>query len=65
MNENAKNVNLKLKMLQFTRFLWVNLSKFGKCACVKKLTNMMSEWFILQISMIQALQPVSDKQGEP
>ena len=43
MNDNAKNVIFKVQNVAIYALFWGKFLKFGKCACVKKLTNMMSD----------------------
>ena len=43
MNKNTKNVIFQIWNVAFYTFFWGKFSKFWKCACVKKLTNMMSD----------------------
>ena len=42
MNKNAKNVIFKVVNVAIYAFVAGKFLKFGKCACVKKLTNIMS-----------------------
>ena len=42
MNDNAKNVIFKVQNVVIYALFWGKFLKFGKCACVKNLTNQMS-----------------------
>ena len=42
MNKNAKNVIFKVLNVAIYAFVAGKFLKFGKCACVKTMTNMMS-----------------------
>ena len=60
MNDNAKNVIFKAENVAINALYWGKLLKFGKCACVKKLTNMMSV-HSLEVSLSQVIKVLLPK----